>query len=76
MPVLESFQEGRSGAERRWGGSAGFVQREIDALSSKDVVGTESFHRFKGETGRAQGGEKHLGVIKCINNISFRSFLT
>lgn len=33
----------------------GFVQQVIDMLSSKDVVSTESFHRFKGKLGKHRG---------------------
>lgn len=31
---------------------AGLEQQVIDVLSSKDIVGTESFHRFKGKLGK------------------------
>lgn len=43
-------------AKWRWGGSAGFfLQQVIDMLSSEDVVGMESFHRFKRKLAEHRG---------------------
>lgn len=51
-------------------------QRGIDPLRSKDVLSTESFHRFEGELCKQREEEKRMRVIKYINNIAFTSFLT
>lgn len=54
--MLESFQEGKS--QQNGGGEdqlGFFLQQVIDMLSSEDVVGMESFHRFKRKLAEHRG---------------------